>query len=425
MKLLPLLAATLLQESEAACAAGDSVITVNCREDLVVELTVNADCLDEKFEHVEITELQINPTDALGVVPANQCLPCTSPPCSESTNFMAYDFNDDSLTAAQKIAVSDSTTTLYFKAGQCGTSMRIDGANAIFETDIGKPAEKINGIVVEPTLLETDITCAYPATIDDIAMDPGMTVLADAVQESDKIAQDDNVAAVSDDLFSMASKIASDDSAIDNTSNVVLGTTVKIEVKSTDPAVGGDDFYLSDCMASNGLASTDSNYKTETLVTGGCMNDLGALDDDISASIADILAADGTTVLGTTLQFNQFAFADQSQEALTLLFKVTCDIVLGDAPTAQDCANRKDGLNGVQQVPDLSGAVGRRRRATDSSHVQTTEYKVTAGTKIAEVSDNGIVVAHSGSGKATDDDAESGAVSAAVAIMAGTAVMLL
>ena len=142
--------------------------------------------MDEKFEHVEITELQINPTDALGVVPANQCLPCTSPPCSESINFMAYDFNDDSLTTAQKIAVSDSTTTLYFKAGQCGTSMRIDGANAIFETDIGKPAEKINGIVVEPTLLETDITCAYPATIDDIAMDPGMTVLADAVQENDK-----------------------------------------------------------------------------------------------------------------------------------------------------------------------------------------------------------------------------------------------
>ena len=128
-----------------------------------------------------------------------------------------------------------------------------------------------------------------------------------------RIAQDENVAAVSDDLFSMASKIASDDSAIDNTSNVVLGTAVKIEVKSTDPAVGGDEFYLSDCMASNGLASTDGNYKSEALVTGGCMNDLGTLASAIDASIADILAADGTTVLGTTLQFNQFAFADQSQ----------------------------------------------------------------------------------------------------------------
>ena len=51
-------------------------------------------------------------------------------------------------------------------------------------------------------------------------------------------------------------------------------------------------------------------------------------------------------------------------------------------------------------------------------------YGVTAGEKIAEVK-NGIVVAHSGSGKASDGDAESGAVSAAVAIMAGTAVMLL
>ena len=142
--------------------------------------------MEEKFKYVEIPELQINPTDALGVVPATQCLPCTNPPCSESNTFMAYDFNDDSLTAAQKIAVSDSTTTLFFKAGQCGTSMRIDGANAIFETDIGKPAEKINGIVVEPTLLETDITCAYPATIAGISMDPGMTVIADASQDDDK-----------------------------------------------------------------------------------------------------------------------------------------------------------------------------------------------------------------------------------------------
>jgi len=156
----------------------------------VVELTVNKDCLDEKFEFVEITELQINPTDAVGVVPANQCLPCTNPPCSESTTFMAYDFNDDSLTAAQKIAVSDSTTTLFFKAGQCGTSMDIsdDKTKAIFKTDIGKPAEvdATTGIVTETTLLETDITCEYPSTISDIEMDPGMSVIADASQDSDK-----------------------------------------------------------------------------------------------------------------------------------------------------------------------------------------------------------------------------------------------
>jgi len=146
--------------------------------------------LDEKFEFVEITELQINPTDAVGVVPANQCLPCTNPPCSESTTFMAYDFNDDSLTAAQKIAVSDSTTTLFFKAGQCGTSMDIsdDKTKAIFKTDIGKPAEvdATTGIVTETTLLETDITCEYPSTISDIEMDPGMSVIADASQDSDK-----------------------------------------------------------------------------------------------------------------------------------------------------------------------------------------------------------------------------------------------
>ena len=59
---------------------------------------------------------------------------------------------------------------------------------AIFKTDIGKPAEvdSATGIVTETTLLETDITCEYPSTISGIPMDPGMEVVADASQDSDK-----------------------------------------------------------------------------------------------------------------------------------------------------------------------------------------------------------------------------------------------
>ena len=145
--------------------------------------------MTEKFPNVALTELQINPTDAQGTVPNNQCLPCTdSDPetnCNTEDNFLGYDFTADPLTA---LPVSSTTTSLWFKAGQCGTSMTVsaDGATATFQTDIGKPAEKINGIVVEPTLLETDITCSYPSTISGIPMDPGMSVIADASQDSDK-----------------------------------------------------------------------------------------------------------------------------------------------------------------------------------------------------------------------------------------------
>ena len=144
--------------------------------------------MDEKFPNVELTELQINPTDAQGTVPTNQCLPCTDADpvanCNTEANFMGYDFTID----ANASPVSSATTSLFFKAGQCGTSMTTSagGTVATFSTDIGKPAEKINGIVVEPTLLETDITCSYPSTISGIQMDPGMSVIADASQESDK-----------------------------------------------------------------------------------------------------------------------------------------------------------------------------------------------------------------------------------------------
>ena len=145
--------------------------------------------MTEKFPNVALTELQINPTDAQGTVPNNQCLPCidSNPEsnCNTADNFMGYDFTADPVVAS---AVSSTTTSLWFKAGQCGTSMSVsaDGATATFQTDIGKPAEKINGIVVEPTLLETDITCSYPSTISGIPMDPNFNVVADASQDSDK-----------------------------------------------------------------------------------------------------------------------------------------------------------------------------------------------------------------------------------------------
>merc|ERR1712176_87720 len=434
MKLFPALVATLLQEAKSQTCDGTPVFAVTCHEDLVVELTVNEPCLTEKFPFVALTDLQINPTDAAGNTPSTQCLPCTDNDpennCNTEDNFMGYDFTADPVVASP---VSSATTSLFFKAGHCGTSMDIsaDGTKAIFKTDIGKPAEvdATTGIVTETTLLETDITCEYPSTISGIEMDPGMDVIADASQDSDKISQDANPDTVSDNLFTMTTKERNMDTGVNGaviTANddVTLGDGVSIAVAATDPAI--TDFYLGDCVADNGEDATipgatandpatpNLDYKSLQIVTGGCMEDLGGLSTDITASMT-----------GKELIFKQFAFADASQAALTLDFQVICNIILGTAPTNAECLTRKTD-EGI--TSSLTGDAGRRRRATRraaAEYSETTKYQVTAGSKIAEVSDNGIVVAHSGSGKASGEDAESGAVSAAVAIMAGTAVMLL
>merc|ERR1712046_282457 len=103
---------------------------------------------------------------------------------------------------------------------------------------------------------------------------------------------------------------------------------------------------------------------------------------------------------------------------LTLTFEVTCDIVLGTKPDDTTCEGRRVGGE------KLTGVAGRRRRNTVSTteYTQSTEYSVTTGNRIAE-SHDGIVVAHSE--KSNDESLDNGAVSAAVAVMAGTAVMLL
>ena len=127
------------------------------------------------------------------------------------------------------------------------------------------------------------------------------------------------MAAVSDDLFSMDSKFVSDNTVIDGSTNVILGSAVAIEVVPTDAAIGGEDFYLSDCTASNDQpelqadGTANANYKSQKLITGGCMVNLDALAQPISASIGSVMGNDGTTIVGTQLQFNQFAFVDESQ----------------------------------------------------------------------------------------------------------------
>ena len=163
---------------------------------------MSKDCLDDNFPGVKLTELQILPTGADGTAPTGQCLPCTKANaqatddqaattyCNPAESFFAFDYADSSATAAP-VADDGTTTSLFFKAGKCGTSpmtFSADGTKAIFATTIGKPAaiDSTTGIITEPTLLATDITCSYPSTISGLPMDPGMSVVADASLDTDK-----------------------------------------------------------------------------------------------------------------------------------------------------------------------------------------------------------------------------------------------
>ena len=224
MKLFaPILAATMMQDTEAATAQdctddGGSVFSVTCHSDLMVQLSgiqtnskapililvsVSKDCLDYNFPGVKLTELQILPTGADGNAPTGQCLPCTKANaqttdantgatyCDPAASFFAFDYADTGATAAAVTDDATATTSLFFKAGNCGTSPMTfsnDGTKAIFATTIGKPAaiDSTTGIVTEPTLLATDITCSYPSTISGLPMDPGMSVVADASADTDK-----------------------------------------------------------------------------------------------------------------------------------------------------------------------------------------------------------------------------------------------
>ena len=163
---------------------------------------MNNDCLTEKFSGVTLTELQLNPTGADGVAPTDQCVACTlaapqttdsntaATYCDPAASFFAFDYDDDTATAAAVTDDGTVTTSLFFKIGNCGTSpftLSADGSTADFTTSIGKPASLgTDGIITEATLLATDITCSYPSTISGLPMDPGMTVVADSSLDTDK-----------------------------------------------------------------------------------------------------------------------------------------------------------------------------------------------------------------------------------------------
>ena len=113
--------------------------------------------------------MKINPTLDDENQPENQCSPCIDTAnCNENSNFFAYDFIDEGgIYVPNGDAVTDDasvTTSLFFKAGNCGT---LFGADGLTSTSIGKSAEVIEtaagDIETAAILLGTGITCEDPS----------------------------------------------------------------------------------------------------------------------------------------------------------------------------------------------------------------------------------------------------------------------
>ena len=135
---------------------------------------MNHDCLTERFPDVKITDLIISKTGS------TQCDACTEldpeNDCSETLNFYGYDFLDSGATPTP---LADNSNNLWFKAGECGSSMTINGEIADFQTTIFKPptVDQATQIISKKTILATDIICGYPRAITGLDMDPNANVV--------------------------------------------------------------------------------------------------------------------------------------------------------------------------------------------------------------------------------------------------------
>ena len=140
--------------------------------------------MSARYPDVKITELIIGQDyDS-----PNNCDACTdsdpSANCQSSDNFYAYDFQDpDEL----PVPVTNASPSIWFKAGECGSSMGVVDDKAEFQTKIFKPVTiGPDGIVSQRTILATDISCKYPDSIQGINMDPGANIQADGSSDNEK-----------------------------------------------------------------------------------------------------------------------------------------------------------------------------------------------------------------------------------------------
>ena len=146
--------------------------------------------MTEKFPDVKVTELIISKT---GAPECKSCIAAdpqttdstASDYCNPKENFFAYDYLD---TSQDNVPVTTGSTDIWFKAGECGSSMDTTGSMAEFQTKIFKPmtVDRATQIVSQKTILPTDIICKYPKEIVGLVIDSGANILADDSTDEEK-----------------------------------------------------------------------------------------------------------------------------------------------------------------------------------------------------------------------------------------------
>ena len=216
MKLLPILAGTLMREAHAVCNQGDPIIKVTCHEDLMVQLEsmifyilfiyypiapynentfflVVQDCLVERYKDVKVTELIISETQTTECRACTDANPQWTDPnqpdyCDPAAKFGAYNFIDSTSTPGP---VEENSSNLWFKAGNCGSTMDIiNELTAQFQTEIYKPltVDPATQIVSQRTIIAATslLTCDYPREILDFDMFPNANIVPDGGTQDEK-----------------------------------------------------------------------------------------------------------------------------------------------------------------------------------------------------------------------------------------------
>ena len=123
----------------------------------------------ETFPDVKVTGLIFNDPNKTGT---SECKSCTasrpqttdstaSNYCNSGKKFFAYDYRNPN---QDNVPVISTSTDIWFKAGECGSSIDTIGSMAQFQTTIFKPMkiDPVTQIVSPKTILATDIICEYP-----------------------------------------------------------------------------------------------------------------------------------------------------------------------------------------------------------------------------------------------------------------------
>jgi len=307
---------TSLVFADENCATEDAIITVDCREDFSVKLTIDEDCMTKFYPDLDLTDILISPAGEDDDTADNTCYPSTD----NNDSAKKYFYSDEDQTAA----IAADSAELYFVASQCGLAPTVEELEGeeklLFKTYLSSKLPDNLSMLFDSDLSwmnDLEIQCIYDIT-------PAVMVnLMPSMAEAPEIENDGPV------------KIGNDKVSYVTTPDISSGTTISLgdlmEIEFTKIGAFGE-FHIVNCEANNNLASDNSDYKVVKLVENGCLGDTSI---EPLNQISPTLSGNGKTVT-----FNQFGFIVAGSNPITLNFNLECTLMLGPAKTADDCAAR-------------------------------------------------------------------------------------